>query len=444
MDNLQPGTRQQTLKRRHIAAVTLGNALEFYDFLTYSFFAIQIGHAFFPGRSAYGSLMLSLATFGAGFAARPIGAVVLGAYGDRVGRKPAMLLSFFMIGASIVAMALIPPYSAIGIIAPVLAVTARLAQGFSLGGEIGSTTSFLLEAARPENRGVAVSWQGASQNAALLVASLVGVTLTIFMPASLLDTYGWRIAFLLGAATVPVGLWLRSHLRETLNEPEAALPIFAHDSLSAERLELVRRHWRVMVLGLFVLGAGTIANYVNVYIVTYAQDALHFSAQVGFVAEAANTLVAIPATLICGWLSDRYGRWPVNVWFNFGLLVLSWPVFAWMVNAHSEVTLIAGMMILGIFANATFGSFCASLGESLPKTIRVTGFATVYSLAIATLGGTTQSVVTWLIHETGSAMAPAWYLVGATAVGQIAYMLIPESAPVRLRRTAQLAPIPAG
>ena len=176
----------QGLLRRHIAAVTLGNALEFYDFLTFSFFAIQIGHAFFPSNSAYGSLMGSLATFGAGFATRPLGAIVIGRYADRVGRKPAMLLSFVLIGASIFGMALIPPYAAIGLAAPVLAVIARMLQGFSLGGEIGSNTAFLLEAAPPQTRGLIVSWQGASQMIAILVGSLVGVLLSSLLPANLL------------------------------------------------------------------------------------------------------------------------------------------------------------------------------------------------------------------------------------------------------------------
>ncbi|MGH6876135.1 MAG: MFS transporter [Rhizomicrobium sp.] len=431
------------LKRRHIAAATLGNALEFYDFLTYSFFAIQIGHAFFPGRSGYGSLMLSLATFGAGFAARPIGALVIGAYADRVGRRPAMLMSFLMIGVSIVAMALIPPYSLIGVAAPVLAICARVAQGFSLGGEIGSNTAFLLEAAPPEKRGFSVSWQGASQGAALFAASLVGIALTSFMPPSLLDAWGWRIAFLLGAATVPFGLWLRSHLPETIHASEALLPACLHEAASGSRLHLARRHWRIMVLGLVVLGTGTIASYVAIYAVTYAQDTLHLSARAGFIAESGNTLIAIPAILLGGWLSDRYGRRPVNIGNNFAFLVLIWPVFAWMVAASAASALIAGMTILGVFANLSFGSFCTTLGESLPKSIRVTSFATVYSLAIATLGGSTQFVVTWLIHVTGNAMAPAWYVLGATAIGQVALMLIPESAPVRLQPSLGILPAPA-
>ena len=431
------------LKRRHIAAVTFGNALEFYDFLSYSFFAIQIGHALFPSTSAYASLMFSLLVFWSGFLARPIGAIVIGIFADRAGRKPAMLLSFVLMGLSIVAMALIPPFRLIGYAAPVLAVLTRMAQGFSLGGEIGSNTAFLLEAAPPNRRGFVVAWQGASQEVALLCGSLVGIALTTYLTGPQLDSYGWRIAFLLGAVTVPFGLWMRSRLPETLHVPEASLS--AQSSIAQDdptRFQLAERHSRIMILGLVVLGTATIANYVSIYIVTYAQDSLHLSARTGFFAETANTLIGILAALAGGWLSDRRGRRPVNIGANLGLLLLIIPLFSWVVAAHAAMPLIVSMSILGIFTNFSFGSFCATLAESLPKRIRVTGFGTVYSLSIALLGGSTQFIVTGLIFNYGP-MSPAWYVFGAAAIGQIALMLIPESAPARMNLPVGAATAPA-
>src|SRR5579864_3899701 len=202
---------------RNIAAATVGNALEFYDFITYAFFAIQIGHSFFPNTSAYANLMLSLATFGAGFLTRPIGGIVIGSYADRVGRRPAMILSFTLMGAAIIAMALIPSYARIGIAAPILAVLARMVQGFSLGGEVGPTTAYLLESAPVHRRGFVVAWQAASQAIAATLAGLVGLILAATLSASALSDYGWRIAFLLGAITLPVGLWMRRGLPETLH-----------------------------------------------------------------------------------------------------------------------------------------------------------------------------------------------------------------------------------
>jgi MFS family permease len=419
---------QPVLKRRHIAAATIGNALEYYDFLTYGLFSIQIGHAFFPAQSAYGSLMLSLATFGAGFVTRPIGALVIGAYSDRAGRKPAMMLCFILIGFSILGMALIPTYAAIGIAAPILAVLARMLQGFSLGGEIGSNTAFLLEAAPLDRRGLIVSWQNASQLIALVTGGAVGTLLTFILPPTELDAYGWRIAFLLGSVAVPFGLWLRSHLPETLHVPE---PVAAAAPAPKTRLGQVRLHWRVIILGLVVLGTGTIAAYISTYIATYAQATLHMSARIAFLASASANTLGIPAVLLGGWLSDRHGRRSVNTWGNLAYLLLIYPMFAWVVATREPLALILGMTLLSVVFNFIIGSFYAGLAESLPKTIRGTGFSMVYSISIATFGGTTQLVVTWLIHVTGSPMAPAWYAIGAAMIGQIALMLMPESAPAR-------------
>jgi len=428
---------KKVLKGHHIAAATIGNALEFYDFLTYAFFSIQIGHAFFPAQSAYGSLMLSLATFGAGFVTRPIGAFVIGNYSDRTGRRPAMMLCFVLIGCAIVGMALIPTYAQIGIAAPILAVLARMIQGFSLGGEIGSNTAFLLEAAPLEKRGLIVAWQSASQNLALIAGGLVGTLLTTLLPAAALEAYGWRIAFLLGAAAVPFGLWMRTNLPETLHAPEPVpAPLVSQQSRSRQAYT----HRRVLALGLVVLASGTIASYIFTYLVTYAQATLHLPARAGFIAEVGGNVVAIPAALFGGWLSDRFGRWPVNVWSNLIFLSMIYPAFAWINATRSEFALIVGMTVLNGLSNLMWGSFYAALAESLPKSIRGSGFGIVYSVSIAAFGGTTQLVATWLIHVTGSAMAPAWYLIGAAALGQIALMLMAESAPARAIRAPQPAP----
>lgn len=425
------------LKRSHVFAAALGNALAFYDFVTYALFAIQIGHTFFPSSSAYGSLMLSLTTFGAGFITRPIGAVVLGRYADRVGRRPAMMLCFLMLGGAIGLMALIPSYRAIGIAAPLLALLARMTQGFALGGEVGANTAFLTEAAADQRRGYIVSWQGASQFIALFAGSLVGVALTARLSPWQSESYGWRIAFLLGAATVPFGYWMRSRLPETLHAPHTPSGGLVKPGTQSEPLHSVRRHARVIVLGLIVLATSTVGTYIFTYIVTYAQNALHLPARIGFIAELANYLVAIPITLLGGYLSDRYGRRPINIWGNFAFLVAIYPVFVWVAAKPSAVTLVLGMALLGALGNVSFGSFITGLAEALPQNIRGSGFATVYSVAIAAFGGTTQLVVTWLIHVTGSALAPAWYLVGATAVGQVALMLFPETAPVCQGRNAR-------
>jgi MFS family permease len=420
---------QPSLKRRHVLAAVMGNALEFYDFLTYAFFAIQIGRSLFPVQGAYGSLMLSLATFGAGFLTRPLGAIVLGGMSDRVGRRPAMVLSYCLMGGSIVGLAIVPPYAAIGLAAPVLAIACRLLQGFSLGGEVGCNTAFLIEAARAEDRGLMVSWQGASQYIAAAAGSFTGLALTRLLTPALFEAWGWRIAFLLGAATLPFGVWLRRGLPETLHQAETWAPQARPDE---SRLRTALRHGRLLWLCLVALGAGSIGTYVFSYIATFAQATLHMDAGSGLAAEVGGYVLSIGSLLLGGWLSDRIGRWPVNVWSNLLFLVLIVPVFMWIVATRSPTVLIIGVALLTVVANFNGGSLYAAIAESLPKTIRGGAFALVYAVGVAVAGGTTQLMITWLIHVTGSPLAPAGYLVAATALGQVAFMLIPESAPVRV------------
>ncbi|HXE53508.1 MAG TPA: MFS transporter [Tepidisphaeraceae bacterium] len=416
---------------RAVVAATVGNALEFYDFLTYAFFAIQIGHALFPAQSAYGSLMLSLATFGAGFVTRPIGGILIGAYSDRAGRRSAMMLSFTLMGGAIVAMALIPPYAMIGIAAPILAVLARMVMGFSLGGEVGPTTAYLLETAPVERRGFMVSWQGASQMIAAIAGGVVGLILSAAMSRIALESYGWRIAFLLGAITVPFGLWVRRGLPETLHDDE---PRPAAISRATTRLGVARENSRIIILGLIVLAYGTISTYVMNYMTTFAQDTLKIAAGPAFAVTVVSNLTRLVGNLYGGGLSDRFGRRPIMIWPNWLALLLSYPVFLWVVESRSTVALLAGMGLLNLITGFPFGAFYAALAESLPKPIRGGAFATIYAISITVFGGSCQLVVRWLIHVTGNPMAPAWYLLIATAIGQIAIHLIPESAPARRKK----------
>src|SRR6201994_4997105 len=226
-------------------AATIGNMLEFYDFITYSFFAIQIGHAFFPAQSEYGSLMLSLATFGAGFVTRPIGGIVLGIYSDRVGRRPAMLTSFALMGCAILVLACTPSYQTIGIAAPIIVILARMVQGFALGGEVGPTTAYLIEIAPPERRGLVVAWQPTSQEIAATTGALVGVILSKTMTPEMLESTGWRVAFLIGAACLPFGIWMRRTLPETVATQHEAAETTGH-------LALARGHTRIIALSVAV------------------------------------------------------------------------------------------------------------------------------------------------------------------------------------------------
>ena len=412
--------------RRAVAAASVGNGLEFYDFVTFAFFAIQIGHTFFPGGSAYLSLMGALATFGAGFITRPIGAWVLGGYADRVGRKPVMLFSMTLMGVSIAVLALTPGYATIGIAAPIIAIGARLAQGFALGGEVGSATAYMMEAATEDRRGFMVSWQGATQQVALSAGALVGLLLALFLSAEQLDSFGWRIALLIGVIIVPFGLMIRRSLPETLPEAGPVAPITPP----------FRSYAKFVILGFMIIAQGTITNYIFNYMATYGQATLRLSTSISMAAEFANNIAGLVGVLIGGVLSDRHGRRPIMIGpqIMFALAII--PCFLWLTGAGTGMAFLVSNIILSFLANFYYGAVYAAIAENLPARVRSRVFALVYSIPVALFGGTTQLVVTWLLRVTGNPMSIAWYMFAIAIVGLGAMLLMPESAPARRRQSA--------
>jgi MFS transporter, MHS family, citrate/tricarballylate:H+ symporter len=404
------------LAGRQIAAVAAGNALEFYDFVTYSFFAVQIGHSLFPGDDAH-KLIFSLATFGVGFVSRPLGGLIIGRIADRRGRKPAMILSFSLMGIAITGLALTPSYAAIGMAAPALAVLFRLIQGFALGGEVGPNAAFLLEAAPPHRRGLYLSIHAATADLAVLVAGLVGFGLSSWLAPAALDAWGWRIALLIGAAIVPFGLALRRRLEETL-PAEAAEPA-APGSL--------RPFLIVAGAGMLVLGAATISNYTLSYLTTYAQDTLHMAVPAAFGATVVLGLISVVADLASGWLADRYGRKRVLILPWLLLIAAAVPAFTFLSAMRTPTALLGATAVLTTFH--ILGSTPALLLfiEALPARIRAGALGIIYALAIAIFGGTTQLVVKALIGWTGSAVAPGWYMMIAVLGGFAGILMIREA-----------------
>jgi MFS family permease len=411
--------------KRHVTAAVIGNALEFYDFTTYAYFATQIGEAFFPGKTSYLRLILALITFGVGFALRPVGAVVIGAIADRAGRRPAMLLSLTLMGVSIIGLALTPTYARIGMAAPILVLFWRLAQGFALGAEVGPTTAFLVEAAPPHHRGLYGAWQSVSQNLAAIVGGLVGVTIAAVAGPAFLAAWGWRAAFLLGALILPFGYYLRRSLPETLHHAEARLAVHP------ERPHLIA-HWRIMGLGLALIGAATVATYVFGYMTTYAIHTLRMPAGVALGATVANGAAGVVGGLIGGVLSDRFGRRPLLIWPRIAFLLAIWPAFLLMVRNHDAVTLLAATFTMAFLAALSTAAVLVGLTESLNKGVRGIGMGAVYAIAVSVFGGTTQPIVAALTHWTGDPLSPAWYMMAATAIGLVASFLYPESAARRL------------
>jgi MFS family permease len=403
------------LTRKQIAAVAAGNALEFYDFVTYSFFAVQIGRSLFPGDASE-SLILSLATFGVGFVSRPLGGLIIGRMADRRGRKPAMILSFTLMGIGIVGLALTPSYRVAGIAASVLAVLFRLLQGFALGGEVGPNAAYLMEAAPPHRRGFYLSIHLATADAAVLVAGAVGLALSTVLSAPMLDAWGWRIAFLIGAGIVPFGLAIRRTLEETL-PAEARLPA----PPGSLRPLLITAG-----AGMLILGAGTISNYTLAYLTTYAQDTLHMAVSSAFGATVVLGLVSALSDLATGWLSDRFGPKRVLVGPWLALILLAVPTFYFLDATRTAGALFGATAILTLFH--IFGSSAAILLfiQALPARVRAGSLSLVYALAIAIFGGSTQIMEKLLIRWTGSPVAPGWYMVAAVAAGLIGALLIRE------------------
>jgi MFS family permease len=405
-----------------IAAVSMGNALEFYDFLTFSVFAIYIAEAFFPGRSPAEKLYASLATFWAGFLTRPLGALVLGTLGDRIGRRPAMTISFVLIGLGMLGIALTPPITQIGLAAPVLAVIFRLVQGFAVGGAVGPTTAYMLEAAPPGRRGLYAAFQYSSQGVAVALASLVGWLLDRTLGAHDLAAWGWRIAFLAGVAIIPFGLWLRSSLPEVMPAKVAAAP---------PRISLAP-HARMIVCGFLLLSATTVTVYVRNYTTTYALDTLKLDPGVAFGAGVVSALMSTFFSLAGGALSDRFGRRPVIIVFAVAAAAAVWPVYWGFVHAPGWPSLFAGTAVIGALLTLSASPVIAALTEGLPPAIRSGGVALVYALAITTFGGGTQFVLARTIHESGDPMTPAWFILGALALCIPAALSLRESAPARL------------
>jgi len=413
---------------RQITAAVIGNALEFYDFTTYALFAVQIGRTFFPVHTPFENLMLALLTFAVGFVGRPVGAVVIGIFGDRVGRRPAMLLSFTLMGLGILGLVLIPSFAKIGPLAPVLLLVCRLVQGFALGGEVGPTTAFLIESAPLQKRGLIGAWQSASQAVASLSGASVGLLLTNLLSAAQLESFGWRIAFGLGVVVLPFGLYLRRSLPETLHRPEALQSIHptAHGTFS---------HARPLLLGLGMIISFTTSTYVLLYMTTYASQTLHMSQRAAFGASVANGVCGLVFCLLGGAMSDRFGRKPVMLTSRILFLLVTLPAFVLMVRNHDALTLVVATGVISAFSSASIGVALVSLTESLRKDVRSTGLAVVYAVGVAVFGGIAQPYVAWLIKATGNPMAPAWYMMAAACVGIVAMALMKETAPARLIAT---------
>jgi MFS family permease len=415
---------QSTLPLKAVAAVVIGNWLEFYDFLVFTVFAVMIADAFFPSESPMVRLLGALATFGVGFFTRPLGAAIIGAYADRAGRRAALTLTLLLMAVGSGLVGLTPSYAQIGLAAPIILVIARLIQGFSCGGEVGPATTYLMESAPVEKRAMITAWQGYSQQLAIFVGSLVGVILTSSLTKEQLYHWGWRIPFLLGLVIAPVALYIRGRLPETIQRSET------HNSGKAVLGSLARHHSRAVILGILIISGATISTYVFNYMNTFAITTLHLSETIGTILILTGAVASIGGIAAGAW-ADRFGRKAMLITLRVLFVVMIYPAYFVLTSPTTTPGIILSInMLLNFVFSSGIGAMYAFLLEAFPKSVRSSGLAIVYALSVTIFGGTTQFIVAWLINVTKDPLMPAWYQIIANIGSIIAIALLRRHAEV--------------
>lgn len=409
-------------QRKAVVAGAIGNTVEWVDWAVYTFFADMFAGQFFPSHNATASLLYTLIVFAVGFVMRPIGGAVLGAYADRHGRKKGLTLTIsLMAGASLV-IAVCPSFAVIGVAAPLVLTLARLVQGFSAGGEFGTSSAFLIESAAPRRRAFAGSWQQVSVGAGALIASAMGTILTSTLDTAALESWGWRVAFAGGGLLGLIGLWLRVSVSET--EAFARLESTGRKKSSPLRTMFVE-HPRAALRVVGITIAGTLIYYTWIsYMPTYAHVATGVAKSQTFLANTIALVVFLVLLPFGGLLSDRIGRKPTMTAFAAGFLVFAWPAFRFL---HGGFWAVLVIELIGVVLLVGYSGNCAVImAEQFPAEVRTTGIALPYALAVAIFGGTAPYVTTWL--ESAGHGAQVWiYVAAAALIGVVVYVTMPET-----------------
>ena len=417
----------QQSKLMGVIRVASGNFLEQYDFFVFGYFAAAIGRTFFPqDGSANGdfvSLMLSLMTFGAGFLMRPLGALVLGAYIDKNGRRKGLILTLALMAVGTIAIAVVPGYASIGLVAPFLVVISRLIQGFSAGVELGGVSVYLSEIATPGHKGFYVAWQSGSQQIAVVFAALLGVVLNQTLGAATMQDWGWRIPLIIGCAIIPFLFIIRRSLEET----EAFLQRKQH--LDARQILLsMLANWRVVLLGMAMVVMTTVSFYlITVYTPTFGKQVLKLGdieVLIVTVCVGLSNLFWLP---VSGALSDRIGRRPILIGTTVLAILTAYPVMTWLTGSPSFAHLLLAELWLSFIYGCYNGAMVVYLTEVMPASVRTSGFSLAYSLATV-IGGMTPAICTGLIKWTGDSAIPGGWMAAAAVVGLVAVLMIEQQA----------------
>lgn len=409
-----PARRARRESFKAILRVVSGNFLEMYDFMVYGYYAPAIARTYFPAHSAYASLLLTLLAFAAGFVMRPVGAIVLGAYMDHYGRRRGLLLTLSLMAIGTLLVAAVPGYASIGLLAPLLVLAGRLLQGFSAGVELGGVSVYLSEIATAGHRGFYCAWQSASQQVAVMFAAALGLTLHYALPTQAMETWGWRLPFLVGCLIVPFLLLLRRSLEET----EAFLT--RHRPTVGEIYRSTMAHAGIVLIGMAMVLMTTVSFYlITAYTPTFGAEVLKLSEQDVFTVTlcvGASNFVWLP---LMGALSDRIGRRPLLLACTWLALMTTYPALH-ALAASPDFGKLLGVELWLSFIYASYnGALVVALTEIMPAEVRTTGFSLAYSLA-TTVGGSSLAISQWLIHVTGNKAAPGLWLSFAALCGLIA------------------------
>jgi MHS family proline/betaine transporter-like MFS transporter len=405
----------QTSTFKVLAAAAIGNALEFYDILIYGYFAVTISKLFFPTADPTTALLLTFGTFGISYLARPIGALVLGAYADRAGRRAAMLTSIVVMTIGTGLMAIMPTYSSVGILAPIAVLIARLLQGFAVAGEFGSATAFLVEHST-DRKGFFASFQWFGQGIAAVLSSFFGVVLFSWLTTAQIESWGWRVPFLFGLLIGPIGLYIRKHVGET--------PEFREQGPSSAPLrQMFTDHWDRLLMCMGIVILSTSSNYIILYMPTYAIKQLHLPQSLGFTATMIGGLLLMFCAPFFGHLSDRVGRLRMMVVVSVLFAVSAYPAFVLLVANPSLAGIIGIVCWLSLLKAAYSGTLPALMAELFPTATRSTGIAFAYNTSVPIFGGFAPFIAAWLVAVTGSPLAPSYYLI-VTALLSLAMLVI--------------------
>lgn len=403
-----------------VLRVTSGNFLEQFDFFLFGFYAAYISKAFFPAASDFASLMLTFAVFGAGFLMRPLGAVVLGAYIDEVGRRKGLIVTLAIMASGTVLIAFVPGYATIGLLAPALVLLGRLLQGFSAGAELGGVSVYLSEMATPGHKGFYTAWQSASQQVAIVLAAALGFALNEFMSPQTLADWGWRVPFFVGCAIIPCIFMLRRSLQETED-----FQARRHHPTTREVAASMRQNWRVVFAGMLLVAMTTATFYlITVYTPTFGRTVLHLSAKDSLVVTllvAVTNFIWLP---VGGALSDRIGRKPLLIAMTVLAILTAYPAMSWLAAAPSFGRMLDVLLWFSFLFGMYNGAMVVALTEVMPVQVRVVGFSLAYSLATAIFGGFTPAVSTWLIEATADKASPAYWMSFAAVCGLLATLAL--------------------